>query len=73
MLDLYGVDDPGQRERMADMAREGQRKGWWAQCEDLLPAGAGSYLIDLESAASQIRCYAEHTFPDGCSSSAVTG
>jgi transcriptional regulator with XRE-family HTH domain len=62
MLDLYGVDDPGQRERMAGMAREGQRKGWWAPCDDLLPAGAGSYL-GLEAAACAIRCFAVDVVP----------
>jgi transcriptional regulator with XRE-family HTH domain len=62
MLDLYGVDDPDLRERMADMAREGQRKGWWAQCEDLLAAGVGSYL-GLEAAACAIRLFAVDVVP----------
>ena len=62
MLDLYGVDDPDQRERMADMAREGQRKGWWAQCDDLLPPGVGSYL-GLEAAASAICSFAIDVVP----------
>ena len=59
MLDLYGVDDPAQRQRLADMAREGQREAWWAAYASLLPVGAG-HMIDLETAASHIRCYAEH-------------
>src|SRR5262245_61913680 len=29
MLDLYGVKEPGQRQILIDMAREGHRKGWW--------------------------------------------
>src|SRR5262245_60425815 len=62
MLDLYGVDDPDLRERMADMAREGQRKGWWAPCEDLLSSGVGSYL-GLEAAACAIRCFAVDVVP----------
>lgn len=62
MLDLYGVDDPGQRERMVDMAREGQRKGWWAQCDDLLPSGVGSYL-GLEAAARAVRSFAVDVVP----------
>lgn len=62
MLDLYGVDDPDQRERMADMAREGQRKGWWAQCDDLLAPGVGSYL-GLEAAACAIRSFADDVVP----------
>ena len=62
MLDLYGVDDPDQRERMADMAREGQRKGWWAQCEDLLAPGVGTYL-GLEAAACTVRAFAVDVVP----------
>lgn len=62
MLDLYGVDDPGQRERMADMAREGQRKGWWAQCDDLLASGVGSYL-GLEAAACAVRSFVVDVVP----------
>lgn len=62
MLDLYGVDDPGQRERMTDMAREGQAKGWWVQCEDLLAAGVGSYL-GLEAAACRVRSFSVDVVP----------
>ena len=62
LLDLYGVDDPGQRERMVDMAREGQRKGWWAQCDDLLASGVGSYL-GLEAAARTVRLFAVDVVP----------
>ena len=44
MLKLYGVEDPGQRQVLIDMAREGHRKGWWAAYEDLLPTGFGIYV-----------------------------
>jgi DNA-binding XRE family transcriptional regulator len=37
MLELYGVADPADRRALIEMAREGQRKGWWAPSEDLLP------------------------------------
>src|SRR6266700_1787545 len=30
MLEMYGVTDPEQRQVLAEMAREGHRKGWWA-------------------------------------------
>jgi transcriptional regulator with XRE-family HTH domain len=56
MLDLYGVDDPAQRRMFMDMAREGQRKGWWIAFDDVLPAGAGSYL-GLEAEASALMVF----------------
>lgn len=62
MLDLYRIDDPAQRERLADLASEGQHKAWWAGYATLLPAGTGHYL-DLETAASHIRCYADQAIP----------
>ena len=63
MLDLYGVHDPYQRAVLTDLAREGQRKQWWADCEDLLTAGTSHYLA-LESAATQIRTYSGNAIPD---------
>src|ERR1700683_4705912 len=57
MLDLYGVDDSQRRRLLTDLAREGQRKGWWADSEDLLAAGAGNYL-GLEAEASVLRSFA---------------
>ena len=39
MLDLYQADDLGTRSRLTDLAREGHRKGWWAEFDDILPAG----------------------------------
>jgi transcriptional regulator with XRE-family HTH domain len=56
MLDLYEIDDPVQRKLLADHAREGQRKGWWADYDDLLPVGAGTYL-GLEAEASALRAF----------------
>jgi transcriptional regulator with XRE-family HTH domain len=63
MLDLYKVDDPEQRRLLIDLAREGQRKGWWTKYEDLLPAQMGGYL-GLETAAAQIRIFALQAIPD---------
>lgn len=62
MLDLYGVDDPQRRRLLTDLAREGQRKGWWADSEDLLAAGAGNYL-GLEAEASVLRSFAIQVVP----------
>ena len=62
MLDFYEVNDSRQRQYLADLAREGQRKGWWAQYDDMLPAGAGVFL-GLESAAASICTFAVQTVP----------
>jgi transcriptional regulator with XRE-family HTH domain len=56
MLDFYGVDDPGQRQMLVEMAREGHRKGWWAIWEDVLPTGFGIY-VGLEAEATSLRVY----------------
>jgi transcriptional regulator with XRE-family HTH domain len=56
MLQLYDVTDPGQRQVLLDMAREGHRKGWWAVYEDVLPTGFGIY-VGLEAEASSVRAY----------------
>jgi transcriptional regulator with XRE-family HTH domain len=62
MLDLYGIEDPDVRRHLGDLAREGQRKGWWTKHDDLLPMDMGSYL-GLEMAATHLRIYAAHTIP----------
>jgi len=56
MLKMYGVEDPGQRQVLVDMAREGHRKGWWAAYEDVLPTGFGIY-VGLEAEAASLRAY----------------
>jgi transcriptional regulator with XRE-family HTH domain len=56
MLELYGVDDPGQRQVLLEMAREGHRKGWWALWDGVLPTGFGIY-VGLEAEAASLRVY----------------
>lgn len=56
LLELYGVDDPGQRQVLTEMAREGHRKGWWAAYEDVLPTGFGIY-VGLEAEAASLRAF----------------
>jgi transcriptional regulator with XRE-family HTH domain len=63
MLDLYGVTDDGQRALLADLAREGQRRGWWWEHEDLLPAGSGTYL-GLEAEACTLRAFEAQLIPE---------
>ena len=56
MLETYGVIDPGQRQVLVDMAREGHRKGWWAAYDDVLPSGFDIY-VGLEAETAGIRSY----------------
>lgn len=56
MLGMYGITDPPQIQLLKDMAREGQRKGWWADYDDVLPTGFGIY-VGLESVAASLRAY----------------
>ena len=56
MLDLYGVTDAEQVLLLKDMARQGQRKGWWAGYDEVLPTGFGIY-VGLENEASSLRAY----------------
>jgi hypothetical protein len=63
LLDLYGITDKDQRRRLADSARAGQRKEWWWDDRDLLPAGTGMYL-GLEGTASTVCSYSPCTIPD---------
>jgi transcriptional regulator with XRE-family HTH domain len=56
MLELYGVDDVGQRQVLLEMAREGHRKGWWAVWDGVLPTGFGIY-VGLEAEAASLRVY----------------
>ncbi len=56
MFDLYGVEDPSQRQVLLEMAREGHRKGWWAVWDGVLPTGFGIY-VGLEAEAASLRVY----------------
>jgi transcriptional regulator with XRE-family HTH domain len=56
MLEMYGVNDPVQRQILVDMAREGHRKGWWAAYDDVLPSGFDIY-VGLEAETAAIRSY----------------
>src|SRR6201993_4164834 len=56
MLEMYRVDDAGQRQVLVDMAREGHRKGWWAAYDDVLSSGFDIY-VGLEAETAGIRSY----------------
>ena len=56
LLEMYGVADVRQRQVLIEMAREGHRKGWWADYDDVLPSGLDVY-VGLEAEASKLRSY----------------
>jgi transcriptional regulator with XRE-family HTH domain len=71
MLDQYRVDDADQRRRLADLARQGQRQGWWTDYRDVLPAGAGTWL-GLEDAAASVQAFSVLAVPALLATSAYT-
>jgi transcriptional regulator with XRE-family HTH domain len=56
LLTLYGVDDPGERAALVDLARQANSPGWWHKYSDVLPDWFQVY-VGLEEAASLIRIY----------------
>lgn len=62
LLDRYGLTGDIELRQLTDLAREGQRKGWWTDHDKHLPAGADRYL-GLEAAASMSRTFAMQAIP----------
>ncbi len=56
LLELYGVDDPSQRQVLLEMARDGHQRGWWAVWDGVLPTGRGIWF-GLEAEAASLRVY----------------
>lgn len=56
LLALYGVSDDRLRTALTTLAREGRRKGWWAQYSDILTAGFQERL-SIESDAARILAF----------------
>jgi len=56
LLTLYGVEDPLERQRLLDFAREANSPSWWHSYGDVLDPWFQSYL-DFEEAAELIRTY----------------
>jgi len=56
LLELYGVEDAGERDALVALAREANNPGWWHSFDDVLPNWFQTY-VGLEEAASLIRCY----------------
>jgi transcriptional regulator with XRE-family HTH domain len=56
LLELYGVEDPGERQVLLEMARDGHQRGWWAVSDGVLPTGHGIWF-GLEAEAASLRVY----------------
>jgi transcriptional regulator with XRE-family HTH domain len=56
LLELYGVYDPGQRQVLLQMAKDGHQRGWWAVWDGVLPTGFGIW-VGLEAEAASLRAY----------------
>ena len=56
LLTLYGVNDPGERAALVDLARQANSPGWWHKYGDVLPDWF-QVFVGLEEAASLIRSY----------------
>ncbi|MFJ9979982.1 helix-turn-helix domain-containing protein [Streptomyces cyaneofuscatus] len=62
LLALYRVSDERLRTALTTLAREGRRKGWWAQYSDILPAGFQERL-SIESDAARILTFQSMLVP----------
>ena len=60
LCDLYGVSDPGEREHLAVLAREGKGRAWW---QFDLPYAT---YVGLEAEAISISDYGAGVFPGSC-------
>jgi hypothetical protein len=56
LLTLYGVTEPRERDRLLQLAREANNRGWWHRYGDVTPDWFDAYL-GLEAAAELIRTY----------------
>jgi transcriptional regulator with XRE-family HTH domain len=59
MLEVYGVTDGDERERLLDWAHDGRAQMWWSRYADVLPSGFDTY-VELEWDASEIYAYESH-------------
>lgn len=62
LLDIYGVDEIGDRERLTDQARVASEPGWWRKYRDVISAQYSEY-IGLETEAYQVQTYQPQLIP----------
>lgn len=56
LMDIYGVDEPAERDRLVDWARAASEPGWWRKYRDVISAQYSEY-IGLETEAYQLETY----------------
>ena len=59
MLQVYGVPEGEERERLLEWARTGQAKMWWQSYADIIPSGTLTY-VELEWDATRIDAFEAH-------------
>lgn len=62
LLDLYGVDELFERERLLDRARAAGEPGWWRKYRDVISTQYSEY-IGLETEAYQVQTYQPQLIP----------
>ena len=63
LLDVYGADDGGYRDRLTDLARYANERGWWQSYpRHVIPSEYGD-LIAVEAEAATIRSYQPEVVP----------
>jgi transcriptional regulator with XRE-family HTH domain len=56
LLELYGVSDPSEREKLVQLTHEANAPAWWQKYQDVVPDWFAVY-VGLEEAAQLIRYY----------------
>jgi len=56
LLDVYGITEPSERERLLDMGRQANVRGWWEAFGDVSTKALQTY-VSLEDIAQRIRSY----------------
>jgi transcriptional regulator with XRE-family HTH domain len=62
LLNLYGINDPAEREQLLTLASQANQQGWWHRYQDVLPNWFQSY-IGLEQSAESIRSFDNQFVP----------
>jgi transcriptional regulator with XRE-family HTH domain len=59
LLNIYGLDDPEQRENLKTLTRESRQSGWWQEFADAIPSEL-DLAINFEAEAVSIRMFSPY-------------